>query len=71
MFLGDKDEKKNALSLALKQRQRKSTRLACIRPIFEYVNFSLIATSDQILSKLQKKENKIIMFRLDRTNPLT
>jgi hypothetical protein len=28
MFLDDKDEKKNALSLALKQRQRKSTRLA-------------------------------------------
>ena len=36
----------------------------CVRPIFEYVSLSIITTSDTIMSKIQRLQNKFIRLAL-------
>ena len=41
-----------------------STILQCVRPIFEYGSLSTITTSDTIISKIQRLQNKFIRLAL-------
>ena len=36
----------------------------CVRPIFEYVSLSTVTTSDTIISKIQRLQNKFIRLAL-------